>query len=293
MKKERREKHSREDRRLALLENSEEMTVGWDINQSVRIWIGLWQIFVGPLIEFGSIMRMLLPLALVSLLGPLSLEVHSQVSPPNQSPSQPNAYKLDPVTARNASYPAEARGKNVEGEVVATFVVSQTGEVTNVHAWSHNPTLTQAVEDAVAGWRFRPVTKDGKPIEVASKATFKFTLGDQTQIDNGVGGRIGDAIDLPKKVRVSSGVESGLILSKVNPIYPENARRNGIQGVVVLAVTIDRGGTITNLQPVSGPPELIPAAEEAVRQWHYKPYFLMGLPMEVETQIQINFTLRP
>jgi protein TonB len=93
------------------------------------------------------------------------------------------------------------------------------------------------------------------------------------------------------KVHVSSGVSQGLLLSKVNPIYPDDARRKGIQGVVVLKATIGQDGSIGDLQVVSGAQELVPAAVEAVRQWRYKPLLYMGIPVEAETQIQVNFTL--
>ena len=133
--------------------------------------------------------------------------------------------------------------------------------------------------------------KDGKPIKVIGKATFKFDLSDNAQLANGVKGELAPANEAPTRVRVSSGVSQGLVLRKVNPSYPDEARRKGIQGVVLLAATIDREGNIANLQLISGPPELVPAATEAVKQWRYKPYLLMGIPVEVETQIQVNFTL--
>ena len=157
--------------------------------------------------------------------------------------------------------------------------------------WRVDSTLARAVEDAVANWKFQPVTKDGKAIPVVGKATFEFRVANEAQLSNGVPPQIGGATDVPKKVRVSSGVAQGLLLSKVNPVYPDEARRNRIQGVVLLQATIDQEGMISDLQPESGPPELVPAAIDAVKQWRYKPYLLMGLPMEVETQIQINFTL--
>lgn len=95
----------------------------------------------------------------------------------------------------------------------------------------------------------------------------------------------------PQRVRVSSGVQSGLLVRKVNPTYPPLARQARIQGVVVLQAQISKDGNIENLQLVSGHPMLAPAAIEAVKQWKYKPYLLNGEPVEVETQVQVNFTL--
>jgi periplasmic protein TonB len=95
----------------------------------------------------------------------------------------------------------------------------------------------------------------------------------------------------PQRVRVSSGVVSGLLLRKVNPTYPPLARQARIQGTVVLQAQISKTGDIENLQLLSGHPMLAPAAIEAVKQWKYKPYLLNGEPVEVDTQVQVNFTL--
>lgn len=98
-------------------------------------------------------------------------------------------------------------------------------------------------------------------------------------------------IATPQRVRVSSGVQSGLLVRKVNPAYPPLARQARIQGTVILQALISKEGSITNLQLVSGHPMLAPAAIEAVKQWKYRPYLLNGEPVEVETTIQVNFTL--
>ena len=98
-------------------------------------------------------------------------------------------------------------------------------------------------------------------------------------------------IATPQRIRVSSGVQSGLLIRKVNPTYPPLARQARIQGVVILQAQISKEGNIENLQLISGHPMLAPAAIEAVKQWKYKPYLLNGEPVEVETQVQVNFTL--
>jgi periplasmic protein TonB len=95
----------------------------------------------------------------------------------------------------------------------------------------------------------------------------------------------------PTRVRVSQGVTQGLLIRKVQPTYPPLARQARIQGTVLLAAEISRDGSIENLHLISGHPMLAPAAIEAVKQWKYKPYILNGEPVEVETQITVNFTL--
>ena len=98
-------------------------------------------------------------------------------------------------------------------------------------------------------------------------------------------------IATPTRIRVSSGVQSGLLVRRVNPTYPPLARQARIQGVVLLQAEISKEGNIVNLQLISGHPMLAPAAIDAVKQWKYKPYLLNGEPVEVETQVQVNFTL--
>ncbi len=95
----------------------------------------------------------------------------------------------------------------------------------------------------------------------------------------------------PQRVRVSQGVSQGLLIHKVQPQYPPLARQARIQGTVVLQALIGKDGGIQNLHVVSGHPMLTNAALEAVKEWRYKPYYLNGEPVEVETTINVNFTL--
>ena len=95
----------------------------------------------------------------------------------------------------------------------------------------------------------------------------------------------------PQRVRVSQGVSQGLLIRKVNPTYPPLARQARISGTVILRAVISKDGSIENLSLVSGHPMLAPAAIDAVKQWKYKPYLLNGEPVEVDTEVQVNFTL--
>ena len=90
--------------------------------------------------------------------------------------------------------------------------------------------------------------------------------------------------------RVSHVMEGNLI-RRVQPEYPALAKQARIQGSVVLRAVIDREGTIQDLHVISGHPLLVQAAINAVRQWRYKPYYLNDQPVEVETQVTVNFTL--
>ena len=95
----------------------------------------------------------------------------------------------------------------------------------------------------------------------------------------------------PQRVRISQGVTKGLLVHRVEPVYPSIARAARVQGDVVLSAVINTNGDIQNLQLVSGHPMLVPNAIAAVKQWRYKPYLLNGQPVEVETTITVIFAL--
>ncbi len=92
-------------------------------------------------------------------------------------------------------------------------------------------------------------------------------------------------------VRVSGMVVEGLLIDKRLPVYPAIAKAAGTQGTVVLAASISRNGTIENLRVISGSQMLQQAAIDAVKTWRYRPYLLSGEPVEVETTINVIFTL--
>jgi periplasmic protein TonB len=90
---------------------------------------------------------------------------------------------------------------------------------------------------------------------------------------------------------VISHLDPGLLINRVQPIYPRTAVIARTEGTVTLTAVIDKSGRITQLHVVSGPALLINAAIDAVRQWRYKPYILNGSPVEVETQVSVIFNL--
>lgn len=91
--------------------------------------------------------------------------------------------------------------------------------------------------------------------------------------------------------RPSGSDLEGMLLQKVLPMYPARARRDGVQGQVVLKAVIGKDGTIADLRPLQGPEELSAAAMDAVQHWRFRPYQLNGKPVEVETDIRLNFQL--
>ena len=93
------------------------------------------------------------------------------------------------------------------------------------------------------------------------------------------------------RIRVGGNVQAANLIRKITPVYPPLAKQARIQGTVRFTAIIGKDGTIQNLQLVSGHPLLVEAARQAVSQWQYKPTLLNGEPVEVVTQIDVNFTL--
>ena len=91
---------------------------------------------------------------------------------------------------------------------------------------------------------------------------------------------------LPRRVRVSAGVAAGMLKTRVKPVYPGDVR---ISGTIVLNAVIGATGRVESLNVVSGPVMLQQSALEAVRQWTFQPYLLNGMPVEVETTINVVF----
>lgn len=95
----------------------------------------------------------------------------------------------------------------------------------------------------------------------------------------------------PQRIRVGGNVQQANLIQKVQPVYPPQAKVDRVQGKVRFTVLIGKDGHVQNVDLVSGEQVLADAAKEAVSQWVYKPTWLNGQPVEVVTQVDVNFTL--
>ena len=101
------------------------------------------------------------------------------------------------------------------------------------------------------------------------------------------------AYTTPQRIRVGGNVQKFNLIHEVPPVYPPLAKAARIQGSVQFTAIIGKDGQVRNLQLISGHPLLVEAARTAVEQWQYKPTLLNGQPVEVVTQVDVNFTLEP
>ena len=90
---------------------------------------------------------------------------------------------------------------------------------------------------------------------------------------------------------VEQSVTAGRLIHKVQPKYPKAARKAHVEGTVVLCAEIRKDGKVANLRALSGPKELIDPSIKAVQQWISRPYLIDGEPVDVETDIRVNFRL--
>jgi protein TonB len=98
-------------------------------------------------------------------------------------------------------------------------------------------------------------------------------------------------VETPTRIVVGGNVQAAMIIKKIAPSYPPLAKSARVSGVVHLAAVISKEGTIQELRSLGGPALLIQAAMDAVKQWVYHPTILNGVPVQVDTTIDVNFTL--
>ena len=119
--------------------------------------------------------------------------------------------------------------------------------------------------------------------------------GSMGGVIGGVIGGMGGAPPPPKpvasRIRQGGSVQAALLVNKVQPVYPPLARQTRISGTVRLHALISKQGTVESLEVLSGHPLLVRAAMDAVQQWKYKPTLLNGEPVEVDTTIDVIFSL--
>jgi protein TonB len=180
----------------------------------------------------------------------------------------------------------------------AAFVPVTTGPPRGRHTTSpsSNPTPHQITAPRFVPRETPRINDAGSGTTVADAPTIDVGVygGPIVSIPHGLG--VGFPVVIPTRpapvepLIVSHWAEGNLVY-RVQPIYPTLARQARIQGTVELRAVISKAGMIENLVLVHGHPMLSAAAIEAVRQWRYRPYLLNNEPIEVETEITVNFVL--
>ncbi len=200
---------------------------------------------------------------------------------PSSGGSSSSSPEMEVLKSVPPKYPLAAVEKGIFGQVLLRILVTETGEVESAEVVSGEEVLRQPALDAVKQWKFKPYVEDGKPIKVKTTIPINFHKAVRVEAERG------------KLTYLPAGVTAGMLVHRVDPVYPSLAIANRRQGAVVFHALISKDGRVENLTVVSGPKEFVPEASAAVKQWRYKPYLLMGEPVEVETTIEIHFALSP
>ncbi len=181
----------------------------------------------------------------------------------------------------NPVYPEEALRQKIEGKVVIEATTDEKGNVVAAKvlpAKNPQPLLEEAALAAVKQWKYEPFLIDGKAKGMIFTVTMNFALNKEKKAAL----ILGDSKRRPK------------ILKKVNPVYPEEAVRQKIEGKVLIGATCDEKGDVVaaKVLPAENPqPLLEEAALAAVRQWKYEPFLVKGKPMPVHFTVTMNFAL--
>jgi TonB family protein len=227
-------------------------------------------------------------------------------------------------------YPPIALSARVQGVVIIEAVIDATGAVTDAKVIRPVALLDDAALDAVRQWRFTPTELNGVPVPVITTLTVNFTLGPdgtsmapppppppppadtdelallRTQVralqarlkllEAQRAAQVGQVAptwnpgDPP--LRAGGRVTDPKRIKYVAPVYPEIALSAGVQGVVILELTINERGRVTDAKVVRPVALLDQAAMDAVMQWEFEPVLLNGQPVPVIATVTVNFTVR-
>ncbi len=137
------------------------------------------------------------------------------------------------------------------------------------------------------------VVQDEAP-DISGVGGFEVTNVNTRGLPSDILGSSGPApprIQAPARIKVGGNVQAAKMLRQTLPVYPQIAKTAHVSGTVTLHAIISKDGTVEELQYVSGPPLLMKAAMDAVRDWRYTPTQLNGDPVEVDTTISVVFSL--
>ena len=173
----------------------------------------------------------------------------------------------------------------MQGEVLLAVNVNRKGEVDNVQIKKGHPLLVRAAEDSVRQWRYAPYVKDGAAMPVSSTVFVNFALSGPA--------RAGEPSPGPATIRLGTNAMAANLVSRVEPVYPPEAKQKGVEGEVLFEVTVDEQGEVIDVQVLGGNAILVAAAYDAVRHWRYTPVLLNGNPVRAKANISVKFALDP
>jgi len=191
-----------------------------------------------------------------------------------------------PILVKKASpaYPEAAKKERVQGTVVLEAVTDETGNVEDISRVEGHPLLIDAAIEALSQWKYEPYKINGKPQPLRFTVTFAFKLSEEEAA------AAKPVTTQEQPVTLDPAIKPVLI-DKVAPVYPEEAKKKKIGGVVGIEAVVDEKGHVSGIDMVKGAPLLVKAATEAVKQWTYKPYLVNGQPKAFKMTLTVSFNL--
>jgi TonB family protein len=216
------------------------------------------------------------------------------------------------------AYPDAARKAGIEGLVIMEATTDTYGRVAEVKVLRSIPLLDQAAVDAVKQWVYEPMVIDGKPRPVTFTVTTRFRLDDKKKprVEGGVAGGVSGGVQGGVEGGVEGGVVGGVasaeaakkfegdavravgevkppeLIKQVDPVYPDEARKAGIEGIVILEAKADEEGNVSDARILRSIPALDQAALDAVKQWKYEPMLIDGKPHKIVFTVTVRFSLK-
>jgi protein TonB len=244
-------------------------------------------IVAGNRVSFATGEGMEAPKVMVSDNNPRILPPE-QEKPPVRAKGEVKPPKLikmiDPV------YPEEAKKKGIEGVVIVEATTDIYGRVVETQVLRSIPELNAAALAAVSQWVYEPYIKDGEPRGIIFTVTVRFNLSEKSEKEE----RAETKARVSKKSDAKGkDVKQPKLIKKVDPVYPEEAKKKGIEGVVILEATTDIYGRVAKVRILKSENErLNEAAVNALKQWVYEPFIVDGKPLGVEFTVNIRFKLK-
>lgn len=207
---------------------------------------------------------------------------------------------------KSGSMPKAVRQSGDE-TVVLQFIVNSAGDVTDVHALQgENSTSLPVLIASVSNWKFAPtsdgntsVSATGKVLLVKGEDQFRYEVASafrdtgkpepKAMVASTNTSSPPTAIVVPVKIRLEADEANKQLVHRVEPRYPPDAKAAGIEGKVILEVTIGIDGKVSDVREIMGPKELMPAAVAAVKQWEYSPTIFHGRPQLAIAEVELQF----
>jgi TonB family protein len=218
---------------------------------------------------------------------PSSPSAESETPEQNASPASPPTIQpttVTPVAPAKLAAPASSHGRAKSKRLAAAAPPKETQDAMSPVITATNRAVLSPLEvEVVAGNQHRSVSPGDSSVKLdmqpsSAAAPERSSLGSTPAASNATA-----------QVQLSPG--GAQVVSRVDPSYPLLAKQMKVQGAVILEALISKTGSIQDIQVLSGPAILSEAAREAVKQWHFKPYYQSGQPVETEARITVNFTI--